>query len=301
MLTDQKKAYGFAVGSVLLWSTVATAFKITLRHLDFIELLLYSSAASALSLLAILAAGGKLGLLRTFSGKQVLGSALLGFLNPFLYYMVLFKAYSLLPAQLAQPLNYTWPVVLVLLSIPLLGQAVGLRSILAVLVSFLGVLIISTEGNIARLKVSSPAGVALAVGSSVIWALYWIFNLRDKRDEVAKLFLGFCFGFLYALAAWLLSSRLRLPPAAGLAGAAYVGLFEMGITFVLWLGALRLSRTTAQVGILVYFSPFLSLVFIHFILGEKILLSTVVGLVFIVAGVVVQKGRLPIKDRRYNA
>ena len=34
-----------------------------------------------------------------------------GFLNPFLYYIILFKAYSLLPAQEALSLNYTWPLV----------------------------------------------------------------------------------------------------------------------------------------------------------------------------------------------
>ncbi|NJK98814.1 MAG: EamA family transporter, partial [Bacteroidales bacterium] len=47
---------------------------------------------------------------------------MLGFLNPLLYYLVLFKAYSLLPAQIAQPLNYTWPLILVILSIIFLSK-----------------------------------------------------------------------------------------------------------------------------------------------------------------------------------
>ena len=63
----------------------------------------------------------------------------------------------------------------------------------------------------------------------------------------------------------------------------------MGITFVTWLKALQLSRTTAQVSNLVYAAPFLSLFLIHFIVGEEILPSTVLGLVLIVTGVIVQQ------------
>ena len=62
----------------------------------------------------------------------------------------------------------------------------------------------------------------------------------------------------------------------------------MGIAFLFWLKALRLSRSTAQVNNLVFLSPFLSLIFIHLFVGEKIALSTALGLVFIIAGIVVQ-------------
>ena len=294
-MKNQGKAYLYAGAAVLCWSTVASAFKLSLRHLDFLQLLLFSSAASTLVLLVILAARKKLSLLATFSKADYARSALLGFLNPFLYYVVLFKAYSLLPAQQAQPLNYTWPIMLVLLSIPLLGQKIGVKSIAAVCVSFFGVLIISTEGNITGLRVSNPLGVGLALGSSVIWALYWIYNLKDKRDAVAKLFLNFCFGFVFILAATAVFSELELPGAAGLAGAAYVGLFEMGLTFVVWIMALKLSADTARVSIIVYLSPFLSLIFIHLVVGEDILPSTIVGLVVIVAGIIINSASVSSK------
>ena len=75
----------------------------------------------------------------------------------------------------------------------------------------------------------------------------------------------------------------------GLLGASYVGLFEMGITFVLWLSALKLSETTAKVGNLIFLSPFLSLIFIHFFVGEDILASTFIGLILIVAGILIQQ------------
>jgi drug/metabolite transporter (DMT)-like permease len=63
----------------------------------------------------------------------------------------------------------------------------------------------------------------------------------------------------------------------------------MGITFVLWLSALKLSENTAKVGNLIFISPFLSLIFIHYLVGEDILASTFKGLVLIVAGLLIQQ------------
>jgi len=293
-MEKQKQPYIYAITAVLFWSTVASAFKVSLRYLDFLQLLFFASIVSIVVLFLILLVQNKLSVFKEYSGKDYLHSVMLGFLNPFLYYVILFKAYSLLPAQEAQPLNYTWSIMLVLLSIPLLKQKIRLKSILAILVSYFGVFIISTRGDILGLTFTNLSGVFLALGSAVIWALFWIYNIKDRRDEVAKLFLNFSFGFIFILTSMLVSSRMRIPAVAGLAGAAYVGTFEMGITFVLWLKALKLSKTTAQVSNLIYLSPFLSLVLIHLVVGEKILLSTIIGLIFIVAGIIIQQryGRL---------
>ena len=272
-----------------MWSTVASAFKISLRHLDFLQLLFYASIVSIVTLFSILLVQNKLRLLKKFSKKDYFHSALLGFLNPFLYYVVLFKAYSLLPAQEVQPLNYTWPIMLVLLSVPLLNQQIKLKSIIAIIVSFVGVLIILTQGNILGFKFTNPTGALLALCSAVIWALFWIYNIKDELDEVVRLFLNFVFGFFYILIFTIIFSKIIVPNVAGFLGASYVGLFEMGITFIIWSKALKLSETTARVSNLIYFIPFLSLIVIYFVVGEKILFSTIVGLIFIVIGIIMQQ------------
>jgi drug/metabolite transporter (DMT)-like permease len=164
------------------------------------------------------------------------------------------------------------------------------------LVSYSGVYVISTHGDVTSFHFSNPFGVALALGSTFIWALYWIYNTTDERDPVAGLFLNFLFGLPWVLVFCLLFSPSWKPPPLGLLGAAYVGLFEMGVTFVLWLNALKLSESTAKVGNLIFLSPFLSLVFIHFLVGEDILASTFIGLVLIVAGILIQQVKLRRED-----
>lgn len=273
----------------MFWSTVASVFKIALRYLDYLHLLFYACIVSIIALFVILSVRKKLNLFKVYSQKDYLHSALLGFLNPFLYYIILFKAYSILPAQEALSLNYLWPITLTLLSIPLLKQKISSMSIFAIIISFIGVLIIATHGNILTLRVTNPFGVALALSSTIVWSLFWIYNVKDKRDEVAKLFLNFVFALFFILLSLLFSRRLTLPSLPGILGATYVGLFEMGITFVLWLKALSLSKTTAKVSNLIYLSPFFSLIVIRFVVGEKILLPTVIGLFLIITGILTQR------------
>ena len=292
-MEKQTRAYLYAAVAVLFWATSASAFKICLspEHLNVLvlPLLFGASLVASAALFVNLLLSGKVALLKTLSMADLTRSAFLGFLSPFLYYTVLFKAYSILPAQQAQPLNFVWPLTLVLLSVPILKHRIKRRDILAILISFCGVLVISTKGHILSLRFTDPLGVALATGSSIPWALYWIYNIKDQRDEVLGLFLNFACASVYIFVLMLAVGELKIPGLKGALGVTYVGLFEMGITFLIWLKALKLSKTTANVAGLIYMVPFLSLIVIYFVLGETILPSTVVGAVFIVGGIIFQR------------
>jgi drug/metabolite transporter (DMT)-like permease len=286
---NQSKAYLYALMAVLFWSTIGSAFKITLNYVSFIQLVLFSAAISIIVLFILVVAQKKLPILRQVSRKDVLRSAGMGFLNPFLYYVILIKAYDILLAQEAVVLNYVWPMTLVLLSIPVLKQKIKLISILALLISFFGVVLITLQGEFTHLRFTSLSGVILALGSTVIWALFWLFNVKDHREEVTKLLLNFIFGFFYVLILAIAMKEVSIPNIRGIAGVTYIGIFEMGITYVIWLMALKLSVTTAKVSNLIFISPFLSLIFVSIFVGEKIMAYTIVGLVFILGGITLQR------------
>jgi drug/metabolite transporter (DMT)-like permease len=288
-MTDKSKAYLLAMTVVFSWSTVASAFKLSLRYLTVIELLFYSTFFSAAALFLILVFQGKVSLLKDLKNRDYFLSMLLGFLNPFLYYLVIFEAYSLLPAQMAQPLNMIWGIVLVLVSIPILKQKIRWIDMAALVVSFSGVVVISTRGDLTGFHVENPLGVVLAVGSSLIWSFYWVLNVRDKQDAVVRIFLNFVFGFGFILLSILLVFPIKVPPVEGLLGAVYVGLFEMGLAFALWVKALKLSDATVDISILIYIVPFISFVFIHIFVGERIHISAVLGAVLIVSGILLNK------------
>jgi len=289
MIKNQRHAIYYALAAVFLWSTVATAFKLALQQLSPLQLVFYASTFSWLFLLGCLTKNKQLTeIVPTFRRNKALYLKL-GSLNPFLYYLILFKAYDLLPAQQAQALNYTWAIALSLLAVPMLGQKLRKTDIAALSFAYLGVLIISTKGQLTELNFQSPLGVGLALLSTLLWALYWIYSTKNKDKPILSLFICFSIGLPLIAAVVTWQNAWVIPNLKGTLAALYVGLFEMGITFVLWLIAMKKAENTAKVSNLIFISPFISLILINQFLGEEIHPATLVGLLFIIAGLMVQK------------
>ena len=288
-MDQSRQSYIYAGATILLWSTVPTAFKICLGEFGVLPALTVASFTSTVALLVIIIALKKNSQLNFASRKDFFRSALFGFINPFVYYLALLTAYTMLPGQVAQPVNMIWPIVLVFLSVPLLGQKIEMKSFIALFISFAGILIISSQGKLLKFGETNFTGILFAAGSSLLWALYFILNLRDKRDESVKLFLNFLFGSLYLAIAMTITGKWSdISGLKGTLASVYIGLFEMGIAFFLWLKALQLAKTTDKVSNMVYAAPFLSLMFLHIIVKEPIYYTTPLGLLFIISGIFIQ-------------
>ncbi len=285
----QQAAITYALLAVFFWSTVATAFKIALRFYEPLQLIFISALVSLIVFGIIIVSTGRIHKLFEQTGRELARSALLGLLSPAAYYLILFEAYDRLPAQVAQPLNYVWTIVLVLLSAPLLHQPLTLRKIAGVVIGFSGAFIIATQGELTSFRIEEPVGAGLALFSSVIWALFWIYNTRDSRDDVIKLFTNFVFGVFYLLIIMWWKNAFDFPKDAHLLAPVYIGIFEMGLTFYLWMRAMELTDSSAKISNLVFLSPFLSLVFIHYILGENLYYTTFLGLALIILGILINR------------
>lgn len=286
---SQSRAMLLGLSAVLLWSTVATAFKLSLQVMTPLQLLAWSGLFSTLVLAACVSWQKRWRELLQQWRKRPGLYLLLGALNPALYYLVLFKAYDLLPAQQAQAMNYTWALTLSLLAVPLLKQKLQRLDLLAMTLGYFGALVIATRGQLLALQFDSTLGVALALGSTLIWALYWILNARAESSPAVSLLLCFLCGTPLVWGLMLWQGEVQWPGTQGILGALWVGVFEMGLTFMLWLGALRAATHVSRVSNLIFLSPFLSLVFIYLLLHEPIAPATFIGLGLIVTAVVVQQ------------
>jgi drug/metabolite transporter (DMT)-like permease len=287
--TDRKKSLLYAGVAVIIWSTVATAFKLGLRELHYAQLIFIASGVSLLIFTIYLLVVQQFKLIFKATRGELFRSAGIGFLNPFAYYLIIFKSYSLLPAQIAQPLNMIWPLVLALLSVPMLKQHITWKQFLSLGICLIGIVILSSQGSLTGYKNTSFSGVILAVGSSVFWALYWILNVKDHRPEAIKLFFNFLFGFIYLLIVLPFISDFNFRVGISLWSAVYIGFFEVGITYLIWMKAMHLSDNNALTGSLIYIAPFLSLIMISTIIGETIHLSTLIGLILIASAILFQQ------------
>ncbi|WP_414931621.1 DMT family transporter [Vibrio europaeus] len=295
---NERRALGLGLSAVLLWSTVATAFKLTLAEFSPIQMLTVASIVSALALMVICAVQGKL---KTLPGTFLSNPwyyLLLGLINPLAYYVILFKAYELLPASQAQAINYSWAITLTLMAAVFLGQKIRKQDWIACTFSYLGVIVIATQGDVLGLNFESPLGVGLALFSTLLWASYWILNTKNKADPIVGVLLGFLVAIPFAIGLTLYEGlSFSHVSTQGWLAVSYVGLFEMGITFVLWLSALKLTQNTSRLSNLIFASPFISLMLLATIIGEQIHPSTLVGLVLIITGLVIQQIKFGKKDR----
>lgn len=288
-MTNKNKSILYALGAVLFWSTVATAFKLTLQGMTNSQMLFYSSLTSVVVLFFFAIKNSPKDLRLFFSRHHLKNNMVLGLINPFVYYLILFEAYNVLPAQEAQPINLTWPLIISIFSAIFLNQKISARTLIGLIISFIGVVVIATRGNIFTLHFHNIYGVVLALSSSFIWASFWILNLLDNREESVKLFGSFFFGTIYTGLYIYFFGSFGPIEFKYMLGAVYIGLFEMGITFFLWLKALSLSDDKAKTSTMVYLFPVISLFFIALVLKEKLFASSIIGLVMIVGGILFQQ------------
>ncbi len=288
MEKNQQKAVIFALAAVLLWSTVATAFKLALNYLTPLQLLFVAAVTSLVTFATILTVQRRWQETFRLGIKRYRFYALQGAVNPAAYYWVLFAAYDQLPAQQAQAINYTWAITMSLLAVPFLKQKLTKRELGAMLIAYGGVFLIATGGQWDFAN-TNWLGIGLALLSTLLWASYWLSNTKNTDKPIPALFWCFAWGVLWLLGILLVQAYVSPQPLpqielAGLLAGMYVGLFEMGLTFFLWLTAMRLATKTAQISTLIFLSPFISLILIYFILGEIIQLTTLIGLSLICVG-----------------
>ena len=286
-MTSQTKAFLYAGLTMLAWSTVSTAFKVALENLTPMQLIYVSMATAAFFLLGTMAAGRKLSEFRSLSGRDWRNGILLGFML-YLYYTVLFVAYDYLPAQIAQPINYTWALMLAILASWLMNQKLSARELFWMLFAYTGVLVISLGAG-GELGPLHPAGMVCIIASTLLYALYWIVNTKSRIPAFPGLVICFFTSFVLAAVTLMVQGGSLLIPLSPLLGGVYVGLFELAIPFLLWGMALRLTSSVARISTLPFLVPFLALFWISLVIHEPIAWTTLLGLSIIISGTFMQQ------------
>ena len=284
---NQTKAFLYAGITVLLWSTVSTAFKLALQEMNPLQLITISMSISSILLGLFIIITGEYKTLIQATKKELLLSFIPGFML-FIYYIALFLAYERLPAQIAQPINYSWALMLALLSVLLLKQKLSLKEFFCLLFAYSGIVVISI-GGAKHLGTPNIFGLACVIFSTFLYALYWIYSTKTTFSNTNQLFISFlvsalCGIFILAITKQSISltTNVFLP-------AIYIAFFELTIPFILWGMAMRCTQSVSRIASLPFLSPFLALFWVNLILKEHIAPTTYIGLAIILAGTYMQQ------------
>ena len=180
----------------------------------------------------------------------------------------------------------TTPVFILLMAMPL-GERIGPRQWLGVLVSFCGVFLIATRG--APAKLSFNIGDVMALTSMMMWAGYTVLLRlrRDPLDTVELLALVCLFGLLFMApwVAWELAFNPRLQlDTTGYLAVAYSAIGSFLLAYTGWsyvvkrLGAVR-------AGVTMHLMPAFGVILSALFLGEYPRWFHLAGIALILAGV----------------
>lgn len=280
-------AYTNLAFCILLWASIPVATKKILVELDNLQALFYSTVLSTFVLGILLIFQKKLKDLIKYNKNQYGTMFFLGFIGNYLYYVLLYGALSKTTASEGFILAYTWPIIVLILSFIILKDKVTIQKLAGILISFFGIIIITTKGNITTFNLTNYQGAILALSGAFVFALFSVLGKKFNFDKTISVFIYFLSALIFIIPTVLIFSSITFPSFNVWLWIIYNGVFVNGISYIFWFKALE-GGETHIVSNLLYFTPFISLIYISIFLDEKILSSAVVGLIVIVMGVLSQ-------------
>lgn len=282
-----KKAFIYAIGAVIMWGTMATMSKLLQGSMDSLTVLFYTCFFASAMLLVYNGLNGRLKELKKLPAKTVIRMAVIGSLGVFFYNLLFYLGSARMPAQQAMVVNDLWPALIIVFSCFLLNEKMTAAKAAAVILSFLGIIVVVANGNIRDFHFESAAGIIFCLMDAVCYALYSVLGKRESYDKGLAVLVAYASGTVFALIGSLLFGTFTLPDLKQSAGLLYNGIFCNALPYLLWAFALD-NGNTAVIANLAYLAPFVSLLVTHFVLGEEITVWSVLGLVLIVSGILLQ-------------
>lgn len=280
-------AYLYVSLAVLLWASTPAVAKLLLRDINNIQVMFYSVFFAIIGLLTIVIAKGKLKIFKEYKKRDYFRMAFMGTLGCYLYYIFLLGALMYAPAQEAFIINYLWPMMVVILAILILKEKLSFKKLLGLILSFIGMYIVATKGELLNFTFSNAKGDILAILGAIAYGLFSVLGKKYKYEVFTSMLIYYLFGFILILIHILAFSSIPQISLQQLAGLAWLGIMSNGLAYIFWFKALEYGNTSKMAN-MIFFTPFLSLIYIYFLVGEQIIASSIIGLIFIISGIASQ-------------
>jgi drug/metabolite transporter (DMT)-like permease len=270
--SDKVSPLFYVLGAALLWSTGGLFIKWT--NLSGLELSFYRSFFAVLTVAFFTRREG-LGLNRISAAASLLYAALL---------ILFVLATKKTTAANAIFLQYTAPVYLLILEPLMYKERFRLRDLTTVVICLAGM----TLFFIGKLRPEDVAGNVMALASGVCFAFY-VLMLRHSKARLVNRASSVIYGNLLAIiitAPWGLAAL----PTLGqfdLMTVAYLGIFQLGLSYTLFTYAMSQGVRSLDAGIIGYIEPLLNPVWVFIVLGEKPSKWALIGGAIIVTAVIV--------------
>jgi drug/metabolite transporter (DMT)-like permease len=197
------------------------------------------------------------------------------------YHALFFAALAYAPAAEANLLNYIWPLLIVLLSAPVLRLRLSTRHLIGVATGFSGCLLLLAGGT--NFSTGALFGYACAVGAASTWAVYSVVAGK-LRTVPTRAVVGFCAGTaVLAMFAHAFFESTVIPGWRAAGSVLLLGIGPVGIAFFLWDIGMK-QGDPRLLGTLAYAVPVASTIILGLAGFAPLSLMTVAAALLVAAG-----------------
>ena len=283
-------AYFYLSAVILLWAATPLIVTELSKQLPVFEITFLTTGFATATMALAISIKRKWKRFRAYSGRDFLAMGLLGSAGIFPYTTLYYLALSLAPSSAGEIniINYMWPIWIIILSSLILKEKISLMKIAGILISFAGVYVILSGGNLIRFQVARFQAYAIAGAGAFFWGLFSVLGKRNRFEALTAMFVHDLAALVcFAMLAFGLSS-FRAPSAAHWGLLLLLGGLVNGLGYLFWILALR-KGDTAKLSMAVYLTPFVALLYLALFGREIVMPFHLAALVLIIAGPVIQR------------
>ena len=285
--TFAKKYFFIIIGMpIVFWALAFPFIKIGLEELSPVNLTIMRLLVVCIVFLILLIA--KPNKFSKIQKKDVIPIFLLGFLGIVVYHLGLNYGEQYISASAASVIIATIPIFVVILAAIFLKEKITLKIVLGVLLSLVGVVVISTVGRSdTLLEVKYISGALAVILAAALGAGYTVAGKKMlQRYSALSLTVYVCLLGSLGLIPFISSSLFEEVAAMSLTGwsvVIFLGVFPTVIGYVLWYVALEI-KSASEISVYLYFVPVLSTIISYILFRDEITWLFIFGGALVILG-----------------
>jgi drug/metabolite transporter (DMT)-like permease len=285
--TFAKKYFFIIIGMpIVFWALAFPFIKIGLEELSPVNLTIMRLLVACIVFLILLIV--KPNKFSKIQKKDIIPIFLVGFLGIVLYHFGLNYGEQYISASAASVIIATIPIFVVILAAIFLKEKITLKIVSGVLLSLVGVVVISTVGRSdTLLEVKYISGALAVLLAAVLAAGYTVAGKKMlQRYSALSLTVYVCLLGSLGLIPFISSSLFEEVAAMSLTGwsvVIFLGVFPTVVGYVLWYVALEI-KSASVISVYLYFVPVLSTIISYILFRDEITWLFVFGGALVILG-----------------
>jgi drug/metabolite transporter (DMT)-like permease len=286
--SNKIRALLYTFGCIALWSFIPVVSKLGQSTIDNYQYLFWSSLLSLGVVYIAALIAGKRTELKRYSASQIAQAFVLGFLGTFLYYLLLYYGYAHAVGLEVLALQNMWPMFVVLFSVLLLRERLTLRTVIAMIIGFFGVLLVLSKGQLHLLQLGSLRTDVVVLSAAIIFAVFSVLSKRVHFEAFSCTVYFFVSATVFSFLAMLIGSHFVIPQGMAWLHIIVNGAFLNGLSYILWLQALRYGNASF-IAPFFFLTPVIAALLLVAVFHEPLLPAYFFGLAAVVVSGVIAK------------